>query len=633
MYSFVKRSFRKAIFLRDMPQKKILQSGKMFDTIKNVQKRRAICVRNGAWGTMNSTAYAKRTQYKPIDFLFRGVVDAKAKTKKVVFVDAFQILNDRYVGRMNVCNYFAVAENSVRLNELNIIALEELKNYHLVMKENYNIPDGTVYGLPISPRFLESDEDFKVLLSTLKDNGYKKGSIVLTFYGNTLERVDGDGKKRYNRLRRAGYKTAIAQFGEDFNSADILAAIGFDYLRCDAKYFDSSQSKKRLLAMLLKFCNSSKISLIMDGVDMPAQYARFKREGVKLVSGNAVSKLSQWVTNEFLGLPEPEGDRKKAYLLKLKKELDAKQRAELAELNALRSAATERAKARNESGVMPISARPELAKSPFWIRLEEQRNAVKLAAEALLAEKKKGESGDAEGEEADAAQAQSDVKIQRAQSPSLLIKTSSDIENANSKKGGEAGKDKKEDESVSPEDSGVIAPARPKAPYVPKTSKLKKKKKSVRVDIEKHNKLLEEFLTDGMFGNLGGMTKKGGIGVTMRVESEDKDIPSLVGSYNDKGQWVDEDGNVFDGYFDIDGKWVEYERFDSAQEGSYNDFGQWTDKDGVTYDGYFDESGRWIDYTFTAQDGEVVDNGYFDDKLSKWVPFGFFAEDGSYHKL
>lgn len=37
----------------------------------------------------------------------------------------------------------------------------------------------------------------------------------------------------------------------------------------------------------------------MEGVDTPGQLARFKRDGVKLMTGRAVSKLSRWVTNEF----------------------------------------------------------------------------------------------------------------------------------------------------------------------------------------------------------------------------------------------------------------------------------------------------------------------------------------------
>ena len=333
---------------------------------------------------MDSTTYAKRTEYKPIDIFFRGVVDAKAKNKKVCFVDAFQVLNDRYLGRMNVCNYFAIAENSVRVNELNIIALEELKNYDLVMRENFFIPENTVYCIPISTRFLETEKDFGVLVDTLKDNKYKKGALIISFYANSLVRLDEEGRKRYNYIRRLGYKTAIAGFNEDYNSLDVFGEFNFDYLRCEARYFDATLRKKAVLNMLVKYCAANDIGLVMEGVDAPAQYSRFKREGVKYLTGRAVSKLSRWVTNEFLGVPPLKGEKKEAYLAKLQKELDAKAKAELAELEALRKEAIERQKEDDGEGVMPASPRPELAKSPYQIRLEQQRfNARKIVLDSL----------------------------------------------------------------------------------------------------------------------------------------------------------------------------------------------------------------------------------------------------------
>lgn len=126
-------------------------------------------------GIMSSTTYAKRTLYKPIDFFYRSVADAK--TKKVAFVDAFQILNDRYLGRMSVCNYFFIAENSVRINELNVIALDELKNYHLVMRENFLIPEKVTYSLPITTRFLEKESELRCCLHPSKTTATKRAVL------------------------------------------------------------------------------------------------------------------------------------------------------------------------------------------------------------------------------------------------------------------------------------------------------------------------------------------------------------------------------------------------------------------------------------------------------------------------
>ncbi len=592
---------------------------------------------------MNSTAYAKRTLYKPIDFFFRGVADSSTKNKMVVFVDAFQIMNDRYLGRMSVCNYFYIAESSVRINELNVIAFEELRNYDLVMRENFLIPDVT-YCLAVSTRFLDNDKDFDILLTLLKEYGYKKNNLIISFFVSSLVSLDEKGRARYNRLRKAGYKICASAYGEDYNSLDVFSEFNFDYLRCESQYFDATPNKKKVLAMLVNFCKANKIGFIMEGVDSPAQYARYKREGVKLMTGRAVSKLSRWVTNEFLGVKAPAGKEKEAYLKKLQKDLDAKKKAEDAELDSLRKAAIERAQAEDGSKVMPSAPRPELAKSPYQIRLEQQKLNAKKAAEERL--------------EAQARLINQKPDDTREQDKKLITEMSrmryeGDVQSAlalsfASQKKSELGVDRKFEEVekveekpkkeraekkeivVDEQENSVAAPIRPETPSGFATPK---KPKKIKADFEGEKKLFDEYKNDSMFGGLGMGTGMKGFGVTMHIQSKSEDEPDLVGKYNDNGQWVDEDGNVFNGYFDVDGNWVEYEQFDVSKEGHYNENAQWVDKDGNVYDGYFDEEGRWIDYTYTDQNGEIVDNGYFDDTIGKWVPFGYFAGDGTYHRF
>lgn len=698
---------------------------------------------------MNSITYAETAQHKPIDLLFRGAVDTKSKEKKVQFVDVVEILNDRYLGRMNASNYFAVAENTVRINELNLLAVEELANYHLAMRKNFLIPERTVYCLPITTRFLDSDEDFALLLGALKTAGYKKGRLILSFFGVSLDRLSEDAKKRYMRLRRGGYKTASAQFGEDFNSLDVFTGVTFDYLRCEAGYFDTTPKKKKLLSMLVRFCNANKMTLIIDGVNTPQQYTRFKKAGVKLVTGESASKETAYVTNKFLGVAEPAGEKKTAYLARLKKELDTKERAEFAELEKMRKDALERIKNSEAEGILPTTSRPEIEKSPYQIRLERQREiarecaGARLRAISMIAE----ERGD-------------DVE-------ELLYKVTDNVASAPSEEESapeEMSENKIRYDSegkpyIGKRESGITAPVRPE----------NDEKKKIEADLDAEAKLIDEFRNDGLMKNIDG-------GVQTRIEGEEsgletsvaqekpektettEDLPKgdggeieqnsalddgnsgesdevsrdaesalkegennsqsedgadsltedtsesqsadsaetstddsnshcdgdtetaiedgsdshsddtetaiedgsdiqsnevaevaevagvemtliseegipLVGSYNERAQWTDRDGNVFDGYFDEKGKWIEYEKPDPMTEGHYNEYGQWVDGDGRIYDGYFDEKGRWIDYTFSDANGEVVDNGYFDDKIGKWIAFGYFDGRGAYHKL
>ena len=625
-------------------------------------------------GIMSSTTYAKRTHYKPIDFFYRAVVDSK--TKKVEFVDAFQILNDRYLGRMSVCNYFFIAENSVRINELNIIALDEMKNYHLVMRENFLIPEKVTYSLPITTRFLEKDTEFEVLVASLKENGYKKGSLVISLNSTTIMRLDQEAKKRYDRLRRMGYKICINGFGEEFNSLDVFARYTFDYLRLEASYFDATPSKKKILNMLVKHCKANKIGLIMEGVDSPAQNARFKKEGVKFVTGKAVSKLSRYVTNEFLNLPAPTGEKKEALLKKLEKDLAEQDRKEQAEYDALVQIAKDKARQDAASGkVSPVAPRPELIKSPYQVRLEQQKQIAKRAAMQRAQEN----AGKAPREN----MANPEARERRLMEEASHGMFEGTVQSMLATKASQDAKKKKADKQITPDTrkmdklageysgSGLdgqlgngldgqggmgfggfggapVIPAHEEAP-APAESKPKKStkkpanpvgkietpakpKKDVVADTRKMDKLAGEYgrksSLDEQLGMSGAM---GGFGVTLTFGDKESG-EEMTGHYNEAGQWIDEEGYVYNGYFDENGQWKDYEAFNSSEEGSYNDQGQWVDKDGKVYDGYFDEEGRWIDYTYVNEQGEKVDNGYFDNKIGKWIPFGYFDESGNWQE-
>ena len=620
-------------------------------------------------GIMSSTTYAKRTLYKPIDFFYRGVVEAK--TKKVAFVDAFQILNDRFLGRMSVCNYFFIAENSVRINELNVIALDELKNYHLVMRENFLIPEKVTYSLPITTRFLEKESEFEVLLASLRDNGYKKGSLVISFNSNTIIRLDAEGKKRYDRLRRLGYQTCINGFGEEFNSLDIFAKFNFDYLRLEASYFDSTQPKKKILSMLVKHCNANKIGLIMEGVDSPGQHNRFKKEGVKYVTGKAVSKLSRYVTNELLNLPNPTGEKKATYLKKLEKDLAEIAKKEKAEYDAMVLAAKEKAKADAASGkVTPVAPRPELIKSPYQVRLEQQKETARRAAlqraerNALKREEQRLTKEEYQEkrliEEASRGMFEGDIQSMLATRASLDAK-------------------KKDDKSATAKSDSKAE----------KTTKTDKPKKEITADTATESKLMGEYMGGGLDNALGGGMGLGGFGGGMKLhvptedqeettksdkksdkktKSTDKveqtakaDSKAEKTAKSDKGnkeikadtksadRLVNEfKGGSLDSMLGMSGSMGGFGvtlSFDDDDEevivGHYNDKGQWVDEDGYIYNGYFDENGDWKDYEsfdskeegsyndqgqWVDKDGKVYD-GYFDEK-GRWIDYTYVNADG-----
>ncbi len=545
---------------------------------------------------MSSTDYAKRDTYKPIDFFYQGVVDTA--TKQVVFVDAFQILNDRFLGSMNVCNYFFIAENSVRINELNIIALDELKNYHLVMRENFLIPEALTYSMPITTRFLEDEKEFENLVTALKENGYKTENLVLSFNSNTIMNVDDEAKKRYDELRRMGFKTCISGFGGDFTSLDLFAKFTFDYLRLEASYFDTTPAKKNILAMLVSFCGANNIALIMEGVDNPGQSNRFKKEGIKYISGKAVSKLARFVTSEMLNLPKLKGKEKEEYLKKLNQELAEISKKYQVQYDAHYIALKEKAREDAASGnVSPGSPRPDFANYPYYMRVEKQRQVAVKAADARAARAA-----------AIAALTEKARSVRETYKEDRLIDEASrgiydgDIQGMMS-----VSDDGMVKPSVKAQDDNAVADTT--------SSTTQKGGKQKKLKIES----IDYQLGISSLGRFGGLTS---------FIDDDEEV--IIGHYNEKYQWVDEDGYIYNGYFDEKGDWQDYELFNAEEEGHYNDASQWVDREGKVYDGYFDEQGRWVDYTFVNADGERADNGYFDTKIQKWIPYGYFDEKGQW---
>jgi EAL domain-containing protein (putative c-di-GMP-specific phosphodiesterase class I) len=238
----------------------------------------------------------KKKTRKRIDFRFRAVLDEK---EKVVFVDAYQILNDVYLGKLNVMNYFFIAENSQRINELNFIAITELMEYRrrVIAKHGADC----VYCLPLTTRFLDNNPElFSTLVEHVKQTGWEKNSIMFSFNAATLAHIGPDANNYLKKLKRAGYKIVIDGFGEDYNSLDLFSDFEFDYLRLSADYFDKTPQKANLLTMLLRFGKANKIGIVLTNVRTKSQHSRYQKLGVKMMSGKVVSRMSRFITKRFL---------------------------------------------------------------------------------------------------------------------------------------------------------------------------------------------------------------------------------------------------------------------------------------------------------------------------------------------
>ncbi len=522
---------------------------------------------------MALTLGEKRAGRRPIDFYFRSVVDAK--TEKVAFIDAFQVLNDIYLGRMNVANYFFIAESSVRINELNLIALSELAEFRKYMYEEKFVPK-VRYNLPITTRFLQNEKDFAILQNFLRTEGYKRGDLILTFNCASLVK-DGDSaeaNKRLIRLRRMGHKVAISGFGAEFNSLDIFAQFSFNQLRVEARYFDASAAKKKLLSMLLRYCRANKIEFIVEGIDTHPQLKRFKQAGVKLVTGLAVCKLNKWVSREMLGLDELTQEEEKTWREKVEAQKRAAQRREAhAEVRGRTDKAQKIAQMALSGKVSRAPQKPAGYKSPYQAQLEQQRKLSRKTAKAQIERQAEDEQEKLAKRKAE----QEKAKLEALGGWGLSgLGDTTPIRKSDS-----------DDEVATVE--------------------------SAELEIDRVQDVAADQDTDSSFS---ATTKDGDELLFEEVSADDDEKEEAQDE--EEIEELDED---------------EKDETLELPQGSYNEQGQWVDAEGNVYNGYFDDLGRWIDYGFYGADGQWLDNGYFDEKEQKWMPFGYFDDEGNWVSL
>ncbi|HKL94229.1 MAG TPA: EAL domain-containing protein [Clostridia bacterium] len=551
---------------------------------------------------MALTLAEKRQGRRPIDFYFRAVADVS--TDKVAFVDAFQVLNDIYLGRMSVVNYFFIAESSIRINELNLISLVELREFKKYMHEATFIPN-ICYNIPLTTRFLQNEKDFVILQDTLRENEYKKGDLVLTFNCSSLiKEVDiTESKKRIERLRRMGYKIGISGFGAEFNSLDIFAQYTFNQLRVDANYFDSTIPKKKLLQMLIRFCKSNKIDFVVEGIDTAPQLKRFRATGAKYVTGKAICKLNKWVTREMLRVPELSEEEIADWRKKVEAEKKLEERkATLAETKSRTEAAKVMAEM-GTAGKLTMQAPPKPAgyKSPYQARLEQQKLLAKKSVQSQVDKKVQYEKKKI----ADRKAAQEKAKLEALGGWGL-----SGLGNSTPMRGFKTENSFEQDKVDENQEIEFIADS---------SATTKENESNANNQTANITKMTGD---DGMVFEFEETTP----------ESENENADEKTEVAEQTGEQAEQQAEQLEQIDDNDGVAV-YDNDIEMPQGSYNEQGQWVDAEGNVYNGYFDEEGRWIDYGFYGDDGQWMDNGYYDEKLQKWIPFGYFDESGNWVSL
>ena len=211
------------------------------------------------------------------------------------YLSVQQVLNDKFLGKLLPPQYVAIAENSERIEELNLIALQSLLE---TIKENEKYQ----FAMPISCRTFVRKASHTKLIKML---GESVDRLILIVDGNMLLSLGKLGMEGVDELRKLGVKIMM-DYGVD-TGVHLLTDYAIDYLRIDARYYKESDLRRTaLLDMLVGYAKVQGIPTVASGVEDTKQAKYFLTHGIDIIEGFCTGEPKRTVlsaTKEYKKLP------------------------------------------------------------------------------------------------------------------------------------------------------------------------------------------------------------------------------------------------------------------------------------------------------------------------------------------
>lgn len=218
---------------------------------------------------------------EPIVYFYDCAVN---KDNSVSYVHVTQVLNDRFLGKILPQQYFSVAENSDRIEALNLQCLDRVA-------EDARRNDSLVFMTEISARLLFRAESVDRITERL--DGVR--NVVLAFDGALIEAGGTQVFKAVERIKSRGLGILLHNMeGCGFRA---LTELPIDCIRLDARHYgEASASRLAYLDVLTGYCRALGISTICASAQSVKE-ARFLFEhGIETLQGHIVSEPKRMIS-------------------------------------------------------------------------------------------------------------------------------------------------------------------------------------------------------------------------------------------------------------------------------------------------------------------------------------------------
>lgn len=222
-------------------------------------------------------------QSNPILYFYNAVLNKEGNVK---LFNVYQVLQDRFLGKLVPQLWRAVAESTDRILEMDMANLIE----QIKICEEY--PDYD-FVLTISTRFFTKPAVLAKLIALIDR---PISNLVMAFDCVSLQNLGTAAKSGLGEIKAKGVKVILDN--TEKVSMTTLSELEFDYLRIDSRYYELGNFKSegflRLLTGWAQEIGIPTIATYCDHEDM-VEYMLYM--GVDLVQGNAVSRPMRTVPN------------------------------------------------------------------------------------------------------------------------------------------------------------------------------------------------------------------------------------------------------------------------------------------------------------------------------------------------
>ena len=178
-----------------------------------------------------------------------------------------------------------------------------LEKYHLISKLDFymveqvcrKIKERKEKGLTVLPVSVNiSRDDFdttnvvKEITAITDKYGVDRDLIIIEITESAISNDENVLKEQLEKLKKAGFKLWLDDFGSGYSSLNVLHEFNFDLIKLDMKFlkdFDPERENAILIDCIIQLANKLKINTLIEGVETKEQFDFIRKSGCGRAQG------------------------------------------------------------------------------------------------------------------------------------------------------------------------------------------------------------------------------------------------------------------------------------------------------------------------------------------------------------